>query len=146
MTLYAAAGTGKMGIRLFILPCVLILVGCSDGHPADHEGDFTYSGPSDINMVSRPLPYDDVVIAGNLSRVDYEQLSQTVLDHRPFKPPDGSKGWYTAAIFRLVVTDDSSKVYAQTSFTGRQPTSGNVVILKRKPGGWKVVDVDTWVR
>jgi len=37
-------------------------------------------------------------------------------------------------------------VYAQTSFTGKDVTSGNVVILEREPGGWKVVDVDTWIR
>lgn len=122
-----------------------VLVGCSDGRMTRHQEKETPppAGPSNTRIDSRPTPYDDVTIAGRLTRPEYEALAETVLNHRPFKLPDASYDWYAPAIIHIVVTDDGSRAVAMTRFT---EGGGNVVTLQRKSGKWKVLFVTKWTR
>ena len=101
-------------------------------------------GPSDTRIDSKPAPYEDVSIVGRLNRLEYKELSETVLNHRPFKLPDASYDWYAPAIIQVVVTGDRSKAVAMTTFTGGG--GGNVITLERKSSQWKVVSVTKWTR
>jgi len=126
-----------------------ILVGCSDGPVTHHQEKERETPapatPSETRIDAKPTPYENVNIAGKLSRTEYGELADVVLKHRPFKLRDGSYDWYTPAIIHVVVTDDGSRAVAMTSF---KDGGGNVVTLERKSekDKWRIVLVTKWTR
>ena len=130
---------------LAILVLSGVIVGCAGGPATGHQDETTVATPrpSDTRTDSKPTPYEDVEVVGKLTRREYAEVAETVLNHRPFKLPDDSYDWYTPAIMQVVVTDDRSKAVAITRF---DQGGGNVVTLERKTGKWEVVSVTKWTR
>jgi len=132
---------------LLILLTTMFL-GCSSR--TTPNSDVALFGPDaeGVELRSKPLPYDDVLIMGNLDRVEYKQLADAVYQHRSFLLPSKAgkaNGWYTAAIIQVKLTSEG-KAQAMTSFTGKLATSGNLIELKKNSGTWKVLTVETWAK
>ena len=125
-----------------------MFLGCSSR--ATSNSDVALFGPDaeGVDLRSEPLPYNDVLIIGNLDRFEYKQLANAVYQHRPFLFPSKAgkmNDWYTSAIIQVKLTSEG-KAQAMTSFTGRLATSGNLIELKKNLGTWQVLTVETWVK